>query len=413
MCAKSKVGPKSICISDYTYQLPEERIAKYPLEKRDESKLLVYRNGEVSEKQFNQLPDLLNPNDCLVFNDTRVIHARIQFHRKTGAQIEILCLEPIDPFEVTEAFLTTQTVTWKAMVGNGKRWKQGEMLTRTIVIDDDSYELNVEIAGKESDSFQVKFSWSGGKAFSQVLDEVGTLPLPPYLNRDTEQEDEERYQTVYAQADGSVAAPTAGLHFTQSVFDSLEVKAIKSLFVTLHVGAGTFKPVKAETMEGHEMHQERIEVSKNTIERMLDALNDNNRIIPVGTTSLRTIESLYWFGAKLKLGAKMTELFVGQWEPYELDVSMIDAKASLGAILNWMNSENKSYVSGATQLLIAPGYEIKLADVLITNFHQPASTLLLLVSSFMGENWRTVYDYALENNFRFLSFGDSSILFRN
>lgn len=413
MCSKIKVGPQSIAISDYTYDLPDGRIAKYPLEKRDESKLLVYRSGDIAEKKFHQLPDLLNQNDCLVFNDTRVIHARVQFQRKTGAQIEILCLEPISPFEVTEAFCATEAVTWKAMVGNGKRWKQGEILTRTIAVENDSYKLNVELLGKESDSFQVKFSWSSGKAFSEVLSEVGTLPLPPYLNRDTEDEDEERYQTVYAQADGSVAAPTAGLHFTKDVFGNLKKRGVQSLFVTLHVGAGTFKPVKSETMEGHEMHQERIEVSKNTIEQMLKAVETRNRIIPVGTTSLRTIESLYWFGAKLSLGHKMKELFVSQWEPYELDITKIDAKTSLRAILNWMICERKPYVSGATQLLIAPGYEIKLADALVTNFHQPSSTLLLLVASLVGEKWRNLYDYALENDFRFLSFGDSSILFRS
>lgn len=406
-------SPASLAIADYAYDLPEERIAKYPLEKRESSKLLIYKKGEIEQQTFTALPDLLSANDCLVFNDTRVIHARMRFQRATGAQIEILCLEPIEPKEVTEAFSSTESTVWKAMVGNAKRWKNDEVLARDFIIDGEIFQLNVERSGRENDAFLVRFFWNSGHSFSEVLESVGTLPLPPYLNRDTEEEDELRYQTVYAQADGSVAAPTAGLHFTQEVFDSLKAKQVQSAFVTLHVGAGTFKPVKSETMEGHEMHKERISVSRNTIEKMLETANAGNRIIPVGTTSLRTIESVYWFGVKLLAGIKMQELFVGQWEPYELESQKVGVATSLTAVLDWMDSNNKSYLSGATQLLIAPGYEISMANALITNFHQPQSTLLLLVAALIGPDWEKVYDLALKNDFRFLSYGDSSILFRS
>jgi S-adenosylmethionine:tRNA ribosyltransferase-isomerase len=409
----SKSDPASLSIADYSYDLPDERIAKYPLADRDTSKLLIYRNGQITHQVFNNLPDLLSANDCLVFNDTKVIHARLQFQRATGARIEIFCLEPVEPREVTEAFSAKGKSTWKAMVGNAKRWKDGEVLYRTITTESGTYDLNVRLISRETDAFIVQFNWDSEHTFSEVLDQIGILPLPPYLNRDTEAEDEERYQTVYAQADGSVAAPTAGLHFTQQVFDSLKAKQIQSAFVTLHVGAGTFKPVKSETMEGHEMHQERISVSRNTIQRLFDSINSGNRIIPVGTTSLRTIESIYWFGVKLLSGIEMNELDVSQWEPYELSNQTVSASDALSAVLQWMTKNRQSYLNGQTQLLIAPGYEIRMANALITNFHQPQSTLLLLVAALVGPSWKSVYDYALSNDFRFLSFGDSSILFRN
>ena len=404
--------PAALSISDYTYQLPEARIAQYPLSERDTSKLLIYKNGEVSQSVFKNLPELLQPNDCLVFNDTRVIHARIHFQRQTGAHIEILCLEPIEPSEVSEAFTRTKSTVWKAMVGNAKRWKEGEVLTRTITSEAGTYQLNVEMSAKETDAFVVRFWWDKDLTFAEVLADVGILPLPPYLNRDTEEEDEERYQTVYAQANGSVAAPTAGLHFTQSVFRDLEQKQVQSVFVTLHVGAGTFKPVKSDTMQDHEMHKERILVSANAIEKMRAAA-ENNRIIAVGTTSLRTIESIYWFGVKLLAQDDVKEFFVGQWEPYELADKTVEVSAALDAVLEWMREKEQFYLTGYTQILIAPGYEIRMADALITNFHQPQSTLLLLVAALIGPDWRRVYDYALQHDFRFLSFGDSSILFRS
>ncbi len=404
--------PAALSISDYTYQLPDARIAQYPLSERDTSKLLIYKNGEVSQSVFKNLPELLQPNDCLVFNDTRVIHARIHFQRQTGAHIEILCLEPIEPSEVSEAFTRTKSTVWKAMVGNAKRWKEGEVLTRTITSEAGTYQLNVEMSAKETDAFVVRFWWDKDLTFAEVLADVGILPLPPYLNRDTEEEDEERYQTVYAQANGSVAAPTAGLHFTQSVFRDLEQKQVQSVFVTLHVGAGTFKPVKSDTMQDHEMHKERILVSANAIEKMRAAA-ENNRIIAVGTTSLRTIESIYWFGVKLLAQDDVKEFFVGQWEPYELADKTVEVSAALDAVLEWMREKEQFYLTGYTQILIAPGYEIRMADALITNFHQPQSTLLLLVAALIGPDWRRVYDYALQHDFRFLSFGDSSILFRS
>ncbi len=403
--------PSSLSIRDFTYVLPDERIAQYPLKERDKSKLLVYRSGTIDHKVFKELPQVLEPGDALIFNDTKVIHARMFFHRSTGAQIEILCLEPLQPVEVNEAFAQTESVVWKAMVGNAKRWKLNERLTRVIPSPNGDYRLSVELLAKETDAYQVRFTWDNHKTFAEVMDDVGILPLPPYLNRDTEAEDEERYQTVYAQADGSVAAPTAGLHFTQQVLDQLRAQQVQSVFVSLHVGAGTFKPVKSATMQDHEMHQERIHVSRNAIEQMLNS-QEENRIIAVGTTSLRTIESIFWFGVKLLEGHAMKELFVGQWEPYELDTSSVEAQQALQAVLDWMTAHQRSYLSGSTQLLIAPGYKIRLADALITNFHQPESTLLLLVSAFIGNDWRKVYDYAMKNDFRFLSFGDSSILFR-
>ena len=408
----SQAHPSALAITDYTYQLPDARIAKYPLIERDTSKLLVYRDGDISQKVFKDLPSLLQPNDCLVFNDTRVIHARIHFQRQTGARIEIMCLEPMEPAEVSEAFTSKKTTVWKAMVGNAKRWKAGEVLTRTITSEAGDYQLHVEMSAKETDAFVVRFCWDTELTFAEVLDDVGILPLPPYLNRDTEQEDEERYQTVYAHADGSVAAPTAGLHFTQSVFDDLKERQVQSVFVTLHVGAGTFKPVKSDTMQDHEMHKERILVSVNAIEKMRGAA-ENNRIIAVGTTSLRTIESIYWFGVKLLLQYEMKAFFVGQWEPYVLADKTVEVPAALDAVLEWMHKNCKNYLNGYTQILIAPGYQIRMANALITNFHQPQSTLLLLVAALIGPDWKRVYDYSLENDFRFLSFGDSSILFRN
>lgn len=406
------MNPARLSILDFTYDLPENRIAKYPLEQRDHSKLLTYKGGEIVENQFSDLRNILQPKDCLVFNNTRVVHARLQFHRKTGAQIEVFCLEPIEPLEVSEAFAKKKSTTWKAIVGNSKRLKIGEILSREIALDGKDFVLHAELCSKEKDAFTVRLFWDMDWTFAEVLERVGTLPLPPYLNRDTESEDEERYQTVYAEADGSVAAPTAGLHFTQQVFDDLREKEIESLFVTLHVGAGTFMPVKSETMQDHNMHQERVLVSINTVKKMRLAASEN-RIIAVGTTSIRTIESIYWFGVKLLEGYEMNALYVGQWEPYELAGKNTMVTEALDAVLKWMNESEKTHLSGSTQLLIAPGYQIRMVDALITNFHQPQSTLLLLVAALVGNKWRDIYDYALSNDFRFLSFGDSSILFRD
>ncbi|HLP93648.1 MAG TPA: S-adenosylmethionine:tRNA ribosyltransferase-isomerase [Saprospiraceae bacterium] len=403
--------PASLAINDFTYQLPEDRIAIYPLKERDSSKLLVYQNGHIHDTIFRNIPDLLQANDCLVFNDTRVIHARIYFETQQGAHIEMLCLEPVNPPELTEAFAQQTSTTWRTMVGNARKWKPGVLLTKTIQTAEDSYQLTAELCEREAGAFIVRFSWNTAIAFSEVLEHVGVLPLPPYLNRNAEAEDEERYQTIYAQADGSVAAPTAGLHFTVNVLDALKAKAVNTAFVTLHVGAGTFKPVKSATMQDHEMHKERIQVSVQSIQQMHRAA-EQHRLIAVGTTSLRTMESIYWFGVKLLAGIDMEELFVGQWEPYELSDKQVEPVIALQAVLDWLRQKNLNYLNGNTQLLIAPGYKIQLADAIITNFHQPQSTLLLLVSAFIGPDWRRVYDYALQHDFRFLSFGDSSILFR-
>lgn len=403
--------PSELAISDYTYALPDDRIARYPLSKRDTSKLLVYRDGDMEERQFKDISSLLKLGDHLVFNDTRVIHARIYFQKPTGALIEVLCLEPQEPAELTEAFAERKSTVWRAMIRNAKRWKPGVTVSKQIEAEAGAYVLEAEMLAKEPDSALVRFSWEQDLTFAEVLDDVGILPLPPYLNRETEAEDEERYQTLYAHADGSVAAPTAGLHFTQRVFDDLKAKEVQPIFVTLHVGAGTFKPVKSATMEGHQMHSERIVVSMNALENMRAAV-EQNRLVAVGTTSLRTIESIFWFGVKLLAGYEMNELQVGQWEPYELAEQAADNATVLDAVLAWMRQNGRSYLTGQTQLLIAPGYQIRMADALITNFHQPNSTLLLLVAAFIGPDWRKVYDYALNNDFRFLSFGDSSMLFR-
>lgn len=407
----SETHPAELAIADYTYHLPAERIARYPLDERDTSKMLVYRQGSIHEQVFNDLPSLLQPADCLVFNDTRVIHARIHLQRPTGAQMEVLCLEPIDVVDVTEAFAQTERTVWRAVVRNGKRWQEGVVVTKKIEAAGSNFTLQVELKAKEADSVVVELSWDNGHTFAEVLEDVGILPLPPYLNRETEEEDETRYQTLYAQADGSVAAPTAGLHFTQRVLDDLQARKVQPLFVTLHVGAGTFKPVKSATMQHHLMHRERIVVSRHAIEKMRAAV-DQHRVIAAGTTSLRTIESLYWFGVKLLAGFELQELALGQWEPYELAGQAVAPSQALDAVLHWMDQHNQTQLSGQTQLLIAPGYQIRMADALITNFHQPNSTLLLLVAAFIGADWQKVYDHALAHDFRFLSFGDSSILFR-
>ncbi|GAB5538452.1 MAG: S-adenosylmethionine:tRNA ribosyltransferase-isomerase [Salibacteraceae bacterium] len=401
-----------IAIDDYSYALPQERIAQYPLAQRDRSKLLVYRDGSIETRVFHELPDLLQPNDSMVFNDTRVVHARLNFQKATGANIEIFCLEPVAPSEMNEAFASKGQILWKAMVGNAKRFKLGEVISRIVSTPNGEYTLDAEMCGKEKDTYLVRFRWSIDCTFGEILEHVGTLPIPPYLNRDTEEEDEERYQTLYAESDGSVAAPTAGLHFTPRVFDDLEKRQVQPLFVTLHVGAGTFKPVKSATMGGHEMHKERISVTLNALEKMQLSASTEGRIIAVGTTSLRTIESIYWFGVKLMVNPQRDEFFVGQWEPYELEGQAVNPAHALNAVLDWLRKKSYSHLRGYTQLLIAPGYDVKMANALVTNFHQPQSTLLLLIAAFIGDDWRRIYDHALAHDYRFLSYGDSSILFK-
>ena len=392
---------KQINISDYNYNLPDERIAKFPLEKRDSSKLLTYVSGNVSTNVFSSLPDILPANSCLVFNNTKVIQARLEFFKSTGSRIEIFCLEPQEPSSYELSLSSTQSCVWKCMVGNLKKWK-GEVLKKEV--GSDNLILEAERLETSGNTSYIKFSWNNGISFAEVLDLLGELPIPPYLNRKTQESDKTTYQTVYSKIKGSVAAPTAGLHFTPEVISALHTKGIKTMELTLHVGAGTFQPVKAEEIGGHAMHAEKIEVSKEFIENLIENLGN---IVAVGTTSVRTLESLYYLGVKLHNGD--TSLLVNQWEPYDSE-KVLSARESLEAILNYMQQTQSNILYATTQIMIVPGYKFNIVNVLITNFHQPKSTLLLLLAAFVGEKWRDLYKYALENDYRFLSYGDSSVL---
>ena len=396
---------KDIKISDYTYNLPDERIAKYPLAERDKSKLLIRQNGTIQQDIFENCANYLPEDAQLVFNNTRVIHARLFFHKETGAKIEIFCLEPVEPADYQVAFQETEEVTWKCMVGNSKKWKEG-FLTQTFEIDGKTIELTAAKIGQEGNSFHIRFVWNGGVHFSEIIEHIGQLPIPPYLNRDTEESDEETYQTVYAKIDGSVAAPTAGLHFTDPVIAQLAGKNITTNEITLHVGAGTFQPVKSETIEGHTMHHEQVIIP---IEILRSFLENPKNIIAVGTTSVRSLESLYWIG--LQLEEKRFDPFhpeVKQWEPYTNEATISIEKA-LQNIIYFLTENGEKAIRFSTQIIILPGYDFKLISGMFTNFHQPQSTLLLLISAFLGNDWKKIYDYALANDFRFLSYGDSNL----
>jgi len=398
-------GHKNIRISDFTYSLPDERIAKYPLIERDKSKLLTWQNGKIGEDVFENSVNYLPEGSQLVFNNTRVIHARLFFYKETGSKIEIFCLEPVEPSEHQLAFQETEEVVWKCMVGNSKKWKEG-FLNNTFEFEGQTINLTAAKIAQEGNTFHIRFIWNGGLHFSEIIEHIGQLPIPPYLNRETEESDEETYQTVYAKIDGSVAAPTAGLHFTENVFESLRKKNIQTREVTLHVGAGTFQPVKSETIDGHTMHHEQVEIPIGILRSFLE---DPDNIIAVGTTSVRSVESLYWIG--LQLEEKRFDPFhpeVKQWEPYENKASISIEKA-LQNIIYFLVENNEKAIHFSTQIIILPGYEFKLINGMFTNFHQPQSTLLLLISAFLGDDWRKVYDYALANNFRFLSYGDSNL----
>ena len=398
------INPRNIRIEDYSYQLPDDRIAKYPLTERDQSQLLVYKNGEVSKNLFSYVDDYIESNSTLVFNNTKVIQARLKFAKSTGAQIEIFCLEPIEPSDYVLAFQQTERITWKCIVGNLKKWKTGDLIQK---INIQGSEIELKAAKKESagNSQLIEFTWNGsGITFSEILESIGNTPIPPYLNRDSESIDKDRYQTIYSKQKGSVAAPTAGLHFTQRVLDKLKSKHVCIEEVTLHVGAGTFKPVKSETIDEHEMHTEHFVVTKKNLENLIRSRN----IITVGTTSVRTIESLYWLGVKLIENGTL-DAHISQWEAYELPNS-ISKNEALQALVDYLNQRNLHHLHASTQIMIFPGYEFKLINKLITNFHQPKSTLLLLIAAFIGKDWKKVYDFALNNDFRFLSYGDSSIL---
>ena len=400
-------APKGIAIEEYDYALPNERIAKYPLEKRDESKLLVYKAGKFDESVFKNITDYLDKDSLLVFNNTKVIHARLFFRKETGSLIEVFCLEPYK-MPISTAFEQRQKSTWICFVGNNKKWKQGA-LSNTVAINNEDVTLTINRKESYSNAWIIDFEWDNDSyTFAHIIEHFGVIPLPPYLNREAVDSDKERYQTVYAKHEGSVAAPTAGLHFTENVFNSLKANGISTEFVTLHVGAGTFKPVDSETIGEHEMHVEKIEISKQNIETLLK--HADKPIIPVGTTSVRTLESVYWFGVKLAFDAAVAEMHISQWEPYELsEKGEISLKDALNNVLNFMNKNGIETLFGDTQLMIAPGYKYHVVSGIITNFHQPKSTLLLLVSALIGDKWKEGYNYALQHDFRFLSYGDSCL----
>ena len=406
--------PKKYSITDFTYSLPDEKIAAFPLEQRDVSKLLIYKNDTIEESTYKQIANYLPDNSLLIFNNTKVIRARILFQKSTGGNIEIFCLEPFEVInEYTTVMNKTGSVKWKCMIGGVSKWKEG-VLEKQLVINNEQLIIKAELLEKLSDAYVVEFSWQPSSySFSEILLLIGEIPLPPYIKRKAADDDKERYQTIYAAHDGSVAAPTAGLHFTTDIFSSFKKKNITTDYVTLHVGAGTFKPVKAAVMEDHEMHAEWIDVNISTINNIISNLN--NTIVATGTTSLRTIESLYWLGVKTIIDPTISydKLIIDQWDVYEdplLNTSYSSSEA-LTALTIWMKKNNAERVVTKTQILIAPGYQFKIAKILITNFHQPQSTLLLLVAASIGDSWKKVYQYALENDFRFLSYGDGSLLY--
>jgi S-adenosylmethionine:tRNA ribosyltransferase-isomerase len=425
---------KKIQIKDYTYELPDERIAKFPLENRDQSKLLIAEPGKpYHQDQYLNLANHLPSNSFLVFNNTKVVEARILFQKPTGGVIELFCLEPDSIYpDITSAMLQKGMVQWKCLVGGAKKWKE-EFLEKTIIDQGQTITLRARRVAQGAEAYLIEFSWSNSQmSFAELLHLAGLIPLPPYLNRQAENSDAERYQTVYAKHDGSVAAPTAGLHFTERVFETLSAKGIEKDFVTLHVGAGTFKPVKADAMQDHEMHAEFIDVSDAFIENLLSRLGDP--IVPVGTTSMRTLESLYWLGLKTMThpSISLSDLTVHQWDPYETDLNNVEAfletvseisnsassttftsipaNAALTALLQWMRAQQLTQLITKTQIIIAPGYQFRICSGLITNFHQPQSTLLLLVAALIGDKWKDLYAHAMKNDFRFLSYGDGCLI---
>ena len=423
-------NPRDISISDFNYALPPERIAKYPLAERDDSKLLFYKEGAITADIYKNIATYIPDNALLIFNNTKVVEARIVFQKPTGGSIEIFCLEPHEQYaDISIAMLQTRKVQWQCLVGGASKWKTGQVLEKKISQGENEILVQAAYIEKRNDSYIIELSWTPGElSFAAILHYTGLIPLPPYIKRPVEDTDAIRYQTVYAHEQGSVAAPTAGLHFTSAIFQQLRQKNISTDFVTLHVGAGTFKPVKSSSMNEHAMHAEWIDVPRTTIETLLK--NYTNNIIAVGTTSLRTIESLYWLGRRPEIRSGHMKaigpdnypvpLFISQWEAYEQDVKDISVEDSLQSLLDWMDKNKLDRLVAKTQILIAPGYQFKIINGLITNFHQPQSTLLLLVAALIGDDqpagqagWKKVYDFALQNDFRFLSYGDGSLLLRN
>jgi S-adenosylmethionine:tRNA ribosyltransferase-isomerase len=407
--------PKDLAISNFTYQLPNEKIAAFPLEERDASKLLVYKDGIIQQDVYKNIASHIPANSLLVFNNTKVIQARILFQKDTGGVIEIFCLEPFEETKEYNLIMNKKgSIRWKCMIGGAGKWKSGSLKKQINLPQNEAITLEATLVEKLSDAYIVQLSWLPAHyTFAEVLDQFGDMPLPPYIKRKADLDDKERYQTIYAQHQGSVAAPTAGLHFTGNIFESFTQKNIAQAYVTLHVGAGTFKPVKAESMLGHEMHSEWMDVTIETIKQLID--NTENTTIAVGTTSLRTIESLYWMGVKAKLipQTAAADLMIKQWDVYEqpLQQTNFTCIEALQSLLHWMELNNLQQLFLPTQILIAPGYQYRVAKAIITNFHQPQSTLLLLVAAAVGDDWKKIYDYALENDFRFLSYGDGSLLF--
>jgi S-adenosylmethionine:tRNA ribosyltransferase-isomerase len=402
--------PKELSIKDYTYELPPGRIAKHPLPERDQSKLLIWDNGTITESRYAEIVEFIPAESLLVFNNTKVIEARLLFTKSSGGTIEVFCLEPDDQYaDITVAMLRKRKVWWKCLVGGAKKWKD-EPLSMDIGNGSKRFSLMAKKIEQVSDYYIIELEWDNDLSFADVLHQAGAIPLPPYIDRPADKIDKERYQTIYAVHDGSVAAPTAGLHFTGNIFTSLRFKHIAHDFVTLHVGAGTFKPVKATTMQDHEMHAEFIDVNRPLIKKLL--LHLHTAVIAVGTTSLRTIETLYWLGVKTILNPLITpaELQLSQWEAYELSQHKVATEQALRSLLHWLDLQMTERLITRTQIIIAPGYSFRIIDGLITNFHQPQSTLLLLVAAITGDDWKKIYDYAQEHDFRFLSYGDGSLL---
>lgn len=400
--------PRNIHIDDYNYELPDSRIAKYPLKERDSSKLLVYKGGNIIDANFKDISTYLPKDSLMIFNNTKVIQARLIFQKETGARIEIFCLEPHTPSDYLSNFQQTESCTWLCLVGNSKKWKEGN-LQQEIEIENKSILLRAERVGRMNDSSEIRFSWNDSSiTFADILEAVGELPIPPYLNRKTEESDLKTYQTVYSKIIGSVAAPTAGLHFTPQVLADIREQGIEEEEITLHVGAGTFKPVQANEIGGHDMHSELISVRKEVIERLL--AQKDRKVIAVGTTSVRTLESIYYLGVILAENKQTDHLFVNQWRPYDNE-ALLTKEEALKNVLNYLEQTEQNILIAHTAIIIAPGYQYKIVDAIVTNFHQPKSTLLLLVSAFVkGKNWEKIYQHALESNYRFLSYGDSSLL---
>ncbi|MEZ4828386.1 MAG: S-adenosylmethionine:tRNA ribosyltransferase-isomerase [Bacteroidia bacterium] len=404
-------NPEEILLSDYHYELPEERIAQHPIAQRDHSKLLVYNKGKISHKQFYQIPEELSPGTLLVFNDTKVIRARLLFNRNTGALIEIFLLNPHTPHEVNQAMQATGECTWSCMIGRKKRWKEGETLLSILNIAEKEVTLNATLADRESNL--VHFSWQPGEiAFADIIRSLGEIPLPPYIHRDTDDQDSEQYQTVYARQEGAVAAPTAGLHFTDTVLNSLKSKGIDQTFVTLHVSAGTFLPVKHDRVVEHDMHTEQIIATESLVEKLAGHAGP---VVAVGTTSMRLLESLYWLGVQLLTAGEPAPgkpFFIQKLEPYRAEKKLLPGRhKSFEAVLSFMRQHGLKQWTGETQILILPGYPFQVCDGLMTNFHMPGTTLILLVAALVGEDWRKIYEEALEKEYRFLSYGDTSLLF--